>query len=193
MTTKHLTELEMLDLESAPPGAKEVLERGRQAAGGRIPNMYAYMANSPGLLDTYLDGYRRFREESGFTPAEQEVVFLTISRLNRCEYCVAAHSALASGPSHVEPDVVEALRAGTPVPDDRLQALVEFVSVMFETRGRPDDADVERFLAAGFSERQMLEVVLALAVKTLSNYVNHLADTPVDRAFARWEWHADAA
>lgn len=192
MPTKHLSELTMLDPETASVQEKEVLEHAQRATGG-IPNMYAYMANSPGLLETYLDGYGRFREASGFTPAEQEVVFLTISRLNACEYCMAAHSTLASGPSHVERDVIEAIRNGSPVPDDKLQTLVEFVTSMFETRGRPEDADVESFLAAGFSERQMLEIVLALAVKTLSNYVNHLADTPVDRMFSRWEWRADAA
>ena len=192
MPTKHLSELTMLNPETASPQEKEVLEHAQRATGG-IPNMYAYMANSPGLLETYLDGYSRFREASGFTPVEQEVVFLTISRLNACEYCMAAHSTLASGPSHVERDVIEAIRNGTTVPDDKLQTLVEFVISMFETRGRPEEAHVERFLAAGFSERQMLEIVLALAVKTLSNYVNHLADTPVDRMFSRWEWQADAA
>lgn len=192
MPTKHLDELTMLDLETAAPREKGVLEQAKRASGG-IPNMYAYMGNSPGLLETYLAGYASFREESGFTPVEQEVVFLTISRLNACEYCMAAHSAIASGPSHVEHDVIEAIRNADPVPDDKLQALAEFVTAMFQTRGRPADADVEQFLTAGYSERQMLEVVLALAVKTLSNYVNHLADTPVDRMFSRWEWQADEA
>jgi AhpD family alkylhydroperoxidase len=57
--------------------------------------MYAVMANSPGLLETYATGYAAFREASGFTPAEQEVVLLTVSHENGCEYCVAAHSFLA--------------------------------------------------------------------------------------------------
>ncbi|GAC1434841.1 MAG: carboxymuconolactone decarboxylase family protein [Solirubrobacteraceae bacterium] len=192
MPTQHLTQLKMLDFETAPPREKGVLEEAKRASGG-IPNMYAYMGNSPGLLETYLAGYNKFREESGFSPVEQEVVFLTISRLNACEYCMAAHSAIASGPSHVEQDVIEAIRNGIPVEDEKLQTLAEFVTSMFETRGRPGEGDVERFLAAGFSERQMLEIVLALAVKTLSNYVNHLADTPLDRMFSRWEWRAEAA
>ncbi len=65
------------------------------AATGMVPNMYGVMANSPGLLATYLDGYQRFRIGSGFTPAEQETVFLTISGYNACDYCMAAHSFIA--------------------------------------------------------------------------------------------------
>jgi AhpD family alkylhydroperoxidase len=70
--------------------------------------MYAVMANSPGLLETCMDGYDRFREDSGLAPAGQEVVFLTISRTNGCEYCVAAHSLIAGQLSKVPPVVTEA-------------------------------------------------------------------------------------
>jgi AhpD family alkylhydroperoxidase len=62
---------------------------------GLVPNMYARMANLPGVLSTYLHGYEAYRKQSGFTPPEQEVVLLTISRENNCEYCVAAHSMVA--------------------------------------------------------------------------------------------------
>lgn len=146
------------------------------------------MANSPGLLDTYVHGYERFRALSGFTPAEQEVVLLAVSRENGCTYCVAAHSFIADRMSGVPAAVTDAIRDGRPIPDARLAALHDFTRTMVAKRGLPDKADVSAFLAAGYSERQILEVVLAIAVKTLSNYANHLFHTPVDGMFAGRAW-----
>lgn len=85
--------------------------------------MYAVMSNSPGLLDTYLDGYAAFRDDSGFTPPEQEVVFLVISRDNGCEYCVAAHPALADMKSGLDTAVTDAIRDETQIGEPRLAAL----------------------------------------------------------------------
>jgi AhpD family alkylhydroperoxidase len=137
-------------------------------------------------------GYARFRKESGFTPAEQEVVFLTISRENGCHYCVAAHSTLADAVSAVPTAVTDAIRRGTPIPDPRLRALSEFTRLLLAKRGRPDRDDVAPFLAAGYTERQILEVVLAISVKTLSNWANHLFATPVDAMFAHRAWSPGA-
>ncbi len=172
----------------AEPSAKLALESALKALGF-IPNMYAGMANSPGLLDTYLHGYQQFREQSGLTPAEQEVVFLTISRTNGCRYCVAAHSLLADKMSNVPPPVTEAIRDGCKIPDSKLSALSTFTRILVETRGLPARTDVDAFLGAGYGERQILEIILAIAVKTISNYSNHLFHTPVDDAFASRLWN----
>ena len=159
---------------------------------GMIPNMYTRMANSPGAFETYLHGYERFRKDSGFTPAEQEVVLLSISFENGCEYCVAAHSVVADTSSRVPREVTDAIRAGKPVPDAKLRALSELTRAIVSTRGRPLEKDVRAFLAAGYAERQILELVLAVAVKTISNYLNHLFETPVDDAFRSRAWSAPA-
>ena len=146
------------------------------------------MVNSPGLLETYLDGYARFRKDSGFTPAEQEVVFLTLSRDNGCDYCMAAHSTIAEKMSKVPRQVTEAIREGRQIPDPKLAALSAFTDKMFTSRGLPSKADVRAFLDAGYEERHVLEIILALAVKTLSNYSNHLFHTPLDQGFAERAW-----
>ena len=178
-------------LETADPRAKAILEKAK-AQVGFIPNMYAGMANSPGLLQTYLDGYASFRTYSGFTPAEQEVVFLTISRENGCDYCMAAHSMIADKASKVSPDVLRAIRSGASISDTKLAALNAFTSHMFATRGRPTAASLKAFLDAGYTEAQVLEIVLALAVKTLSNYANHVNNPKVDDAFAAYAWSPKA-
>lgn len=189
MSTTYRMNLPPVKVETAEPRARELLEATKKQLK-MIPNMYAVMANAPGALDTYQHGYQRFRDGSGFTPAEQEVIFLAISVENGCEYCVAAHSAIADTSSRVPRAVTEALRSRAELPDPKLRALAKFTRTMLLTRGRPAPEDARAFLEAGYGERQILEIVLALAVKTISNYTNHLFETPVDAAFKAREWKA---
>ncbi|APE30198.1 alkylhydroperoxidase [Halomonas aestuarii] len=187
MSADYQMQLPPQTLDNADAKAKPLLEQANDQLGF-VPNMYAGMAKAPGVLDTYLHGYALFREDSGFAPPEQEVVFLTISRLNGCGYCMSAHSMLADKMSQVPAEVLEAIRHDQPIPDERLAALSRFTRVMFETRGMPTEADVKAFLDAGFEEQQVLQIVLALAVKTLSNYANHVNHPEIDEAFAGYAW-----
>jgi uncharacterized peroxidase-related enzyme len=179
--------LPLLTEESADPAARTAMQSARKSLGF-VPNLYANMANSPGVLDTYLTGYKHFRASSGFSPAEQEVVFLTISRDNDCAYCVAAHSLVGAKISGLSAPILEALRGGKPLEDARLQTLSSFASALVSRRGRPSNDELQAFLAAGFSERHALEILLAISVKIISNYTNHLFDTEVDEAFAPYKW-----
>lgn len=189
VSTAYRITLPAIDVATASSRVKEPLEAARRRMG-MIPNMYTRMANSPGAFETYLHGYERFRKDSGFTPTEQEVVLLAISAENGCEYCVAAHSVIADTSSRVPREVTDAIRAGTTISDPKLRALAELTRAVVVTRGRPTEEVVKAFLGAGYTERQILELVLAVAVKTISNYVNHLFDTPVDAAFKAREWKA---
>ncbi len=177
-------------IDSTEGSGKAMLATAK-AQLGFVPNMYANMVNSPGLLETYLLGYNRFRQESGFMPVEQEVVLLTISRFNACTYCMAAHSMIAAKMSKVHADVLEALRTGGPIPDAKLAVLSLFTHTMLEQRGNPTTAQLNDFKAAGYSDRQVLEIVLAIAVKTLSNYSNHIFHTEVDAPFQKYLWQPE--
>lgn len=188
MSSEYQLTLNPRTIENAEPRVGAALEKARNQMGF-VPNMYATMANSPGLFQTYLQGYALFRQESGFSPAEQEVVFLTISRENGCQYCMAAHSFLADTMSKVPIPVTDAIRDRKPIPDDKLSALSEFVRTMVAGRGTPTRNEVESFLAAGYSERHILEIILAIAVKTLSNYSNHLFHPSVDPVFELRAWN----
>jgi uncharacterized peroxidase-related enzyme len=183
MTTSYTIELAPETLETAEGGSKAALERA-QASLGFVPNMYGGMAVVPGVLDTYLDGYKRFREDGGFTPAEQEVVFLAISDFNGCGYCIAAHSMIADKVSKVPERALAALRAGEPIPDPKLEALRRFTVEMVESRGNPTEAQVAAFSKAGFEAKHIPAIILAIAVKTLSNYSNHIFKPDVDDRFA---------
>lgn len=121
---------------------------------------------------------------------EQEVILLVISRGNTCDYCVAAHSFVADKMSKVPPEITDAIRDGRPIADAKIQALATFTKIMFDTRGRPSEASVQEFLAAGYREKNILGIILAIGLKTFSNYANHVFHTPVDGVFASRVWKA---
>jgi uncharacterized peroxidase-related enzyme len=182
MNAEFKTTLSPVADETATGEAKEILDSAK-AKLGFVPNMYRTMANSEGYLSTYIHGYNAFREHSGFSAQEQELIFLVISRENGCDYCIAAHSMIADKVAKFDANVLAALRAGDTLDDNKLQALAVFTSRVFESRGLIGAAETAAFLEAGFSEKQILEVVLAISVKTLSNYSNHIFHTEVDAAF----------
>ena len=184
--TPILHSLHAIDPASANGAQKEILDKAVKQVGF-LPNMYANMANAPAVLSTYLHGYALFRGESGLKPAEQEVVFLAVSQVNGCKYCTAAHSMIAEKMSGVPAAVLQAIRAGTPIPDAKLAVLYATTAAMVQSHGQPGPATVKSFLDAGYKEADLLYIVLAIAVKTLSNFSNHLFATPVDERFAAYK------
>lgn len=192
MSTPFKATLPPQGLDSSDEKAVALLETAKKSVG-MIPNMYANMANQPAMLETYSVGYKLFRQEGGFTPAEQEVVLLTVSVENGCNYCVGAHSFLADKQSGVPTEVTNAIRKGREVADEKLGALSRFTLAMVVKRGRPSQDDVDEFLAAGYTERHILSIILAISVKIISNYSNHIFDTPLDAPFKSREWKAEAA
>jgi uncharacterized peroxidase-related enzyme len=172
--------------ETATESVAAIL-KNTQSKLGFIPNMYGYMGALPGVLEGYMAAYTSFRNDAGFTPPEQETVFLSVSAVNGCTYCTAAHSIIADKLSKVPAADLAALRDGSPLPDPRLNALATFTRTMVEKRGMPDKGEVDTFLAAGFKPKHVLGIVQAIACKTYSNFVNHLAATEVDAAFADYK------
>ena len=178
-------------IETASGKAKALLQSAKEKFGF-VPNMYGGMAHEPALFEAYVSSYNAFRAESGFTPVEQEVIFLVVSRENGCTYCVAAHSFVADKMSGVPAEITDAIRDGRTIPDAKLAVLAQFTEKMVLSRGNPTEADVSAFKAAGYSERNILGIVLAISVKTLSNYTNHVFHTPVDATFAPRVWKQSA-
>jgi uncharacterized peroxidase-related enzyme len=187
MKSEYKTTLPLKSIDDAEPEAKSLLEDAQKKMGF-VPNMYGAMANSSGLLNTYIQGYNAFREKSGFSSIEQEVIFLAISQANGCEYCMAAHSFLAEAASGVPSDVTAAIRDDKPIPEMQLSALSVFTNVMVAKRGLPEQAEVDAFLSAGYNEKDILEIIHAIAIKTISNYTNHIFHTEVDNMFSAHTW-----
>ncbi len=181
-----MTEFMLHDENTAPDGSKVLLAQSRKGYG-MIPGLHAVMAEAPGLLEAYKTVGQLF-QDSSFDKDEITVVWQTVNVEHGCHYCVPAHTAIAKG-MKVSDDISEALRNETPLPNQRLQALHDFTLAVVRNRGVVDDESVQAFLDAGFTKRQILEVVLGISQKIMSNYINHLADTPVDAPFQKFEWH----
>lgn len=173
-------------VESAPEGARQVLE-GAQKSLGFVPNLYARLAESPAALNAYLDLGKRF-ESSSLSPTEQQVVSLSASVVNGCEFCVAAHSVIAKNMVGVDASIVDAVRDGRAIADAKLEALATFTRAVVNERGWVAGPATDAFIAAGYSPQQALDVVLGVTMKTLSNYANHLTETPVNEQFASEAW-----
>jgi uncharacterized peroxidase-related enzyme len=184
-----MTSLPLHSRESAPEGSHAIMD-AYVSRFGFVPNLVSIMATSPATLNGYATGYG-LMGETAFTPAEQQLIFLAVSRANGCRYCVAAHS-MAGKMSGLEEAAIQAVRDGRPVLDPKLAAIVEFATKVVTKRGHVHRQDIETFLTAGHSQAQILEIILGVAVKTISNYMNHIAETPLDDAFAPMAWSPDA-
>lgn len=180
-----MTRFTIHTLESAPEGSRPVLEQAKKGMGF-VPNLYGALAESPVALKAYTS-FSELLQGADFSPVERNLIWLAVSRANGCTYCVAAHSAI-SGMYKVPEAYIQAVRDGLPLAEAKLQALRHFVEVVVESRGWAPESEVEAFLAAGYGKRQLIEVVAFVSHKTLSNYLNHLAETPLDAAFAPLAW-----
>lgn len=181
-----MTDFTLHDKQSAPAESTALLDVSINAFG-MIPNLHAVMAEAPGLLE----GYQRLHQlflDSSFDDEETTVVWQTINVEHECHYCVPAHTGIAKS-MKVDDAITDALRNETSLPTAKLKALRDFTLSVVRDRGNVNDDAVQAFLDAGFTKRQVLEVVLATAQKVMSNYTNHLANTPIDKPFEKFEWH----
>jgi uncharacterized peroxidase-related enzyme len=175
-------------LESAPDGSKAILS---DVAGQMkfIPNLYAVMAESPQVIKAYSEMGKLFGQTS-FSLVEKNLIWLAISHTNSCHYCTAIHSMVAKM-YNVSESIIEALRTNKPISDPKLQALRQFTVSMVEKRGWASEQEINDFLSAGYTKAQILELIVGIAQKTISNYVNHVAGTPLDEPVKPFAWHKE--
>jgi len=173
-------------IESAPESVKEELEAA-QAAYGAIPNLYRGLANNPASLKMYLAFNETLQALGSLSLVEQQVVYLTVSSENACTYCVAAHSALATM-AEIPQNTLAELREQRTLSDPKLNALRNFTLAEMEHRGWVPEQVLNDFVAAGYEQCHVLEVITILAQKTISNYFNHIAQTPLDDMFKPMAW-----
>lgn len=180
-----MIEYQIHDESTAPEASKPLLAKSKKAYG-MIPGLHAVMAEAPGLLEGYQTIHALF-VNSSFDKDELTVIWQSINVEHACHYCVPAHTGIAKS-MNVDDAITDALRNQTPLPNARLEALRTFTLNVVRDRGNVDDSAVQAFLDARFTKRQILEVVLGVSQKVMSNYTNHLAITPVDAAFKKFDW-----
>lgn len=186
---KTMSDFTFHETATAPEAARPILE-GAAKKYGFVPNILKGMAEAPALLEGYATLSGIF-DKTSFSPVERQVVLLSINYVNNCTYCVAAHSGAAKM-AGMDDATLKALREGTKLPDAKLDALSRFTKAVVTERGFVDEKTIKAFLDAGYTRQNVLEVVLAVGFKTLSNYANHIMETPLDSQFKPLEWSKPA-
>jgi alkylhydroperoxidase family enzyme len=174
-------------LDSAPEASRSALG-DVQARFGMIPNLAGAMATSPVLIRAFVGIFDKVHGGS-FTEPQIQTVLLTDAVTNGCTWAVALHSALGLQAGLDGADV-EAMRAGRSPSDNKLGALSTVARTLIEKRGRPDDQDIERFLAAGFGKDLLLEVIMIVAASTITNYTGSVTNPPLEAMLQAHEWKA---
>lgn len=175
---------------TAPEAAAATLGKIKERYGF-IPNLAAYVAESPVVLGAVLNLVGAYDNVS-LSPQEQQIVMLTASALNGCGYCRTVHTGMGRM-AHIDDATLKATIAFEPLADRKLNALRDFTRKVVDERGWVKNADIQEFLAADYTKAQVFEVVMGVALKTLTNYCNHIADAkPNDEFIAMAEGKAAA-
>jgi alkylhydroperoxidase family enzyme len=177
-----MTKLKIHTIESAPEASRPLLE-GSQKAYGMIPGLHGVLAGAPNILKALHELF----VNSSFNNEELTVVWQSINVEHACHYCVPAHTGIAHM-MKVDNEITTALRDETELKNPKLEALRTMTLSMVRNRGNVSQGELEAFYAAGYGEQQLLEIILGLSQKTISNYANHIANTPVDAGFQKFAW-----
>jgi uncharacterized peroxidase-related enzyme len=175
------------EMASAPAASVEILN-AVQKAWGFVPNLHRVLAESPAALEAYSTLWG-IAEKTSFTAQERNIAYLAIIYENECTYCMAGHTNL-SRMAKVDPEVIAAIRENRTIADAKLEALRQFAGKVTRERGAVSETDVTTFKAAGYDNRAVLDLLVLAATKLISNYTNHLAQTPNDRFMKGAEWTA---
>ncbi len=162
---------------------KEEVSTGNQAIFdqlqkglGFVPNLYAYYAKSETALGDYLALQNR---KSSLKAKEREIINLVVSQVNGCRYCQSAHTVLGKMNGFTEDQILE-IRTGTAAFDAKLNALAVFTKAVAENRGTISDRIKEDFFTAGYTEENLIDVVLVVGDKTISNLIHNLTGFEID-------------
>ena len=175
-----MSEFTLHTLDTAPQASRQILQSTEKYVGF-IPNLYAVFAESPISLEAYQVLSALF-DKTSFTVTERQLVLLSISRYRNCSYCLAAHGTLAKM-QKIPPEIIHAVYYNESLSDSKLEALRTFTQAVLQAEGWVKHDALQAFYQAGYQKHHVLEVVLGISFKTLSNYVNHINDTPIDKQF----------
>lgn len=143
---------------------------------GMVPNLYAYFAKNETALSDYMALQNR---KSTLTGKEREVINLVVSQVNDCEYCLAAHTVVG-GLQGFDPDQLIKIRKAAIDFDQKLDALARFVKATVVERGKPGAASVDELFAAGYNEANLVDIVMVIGDKIISNFLHGITALPVD-------------
>lgn len=161
--------------EQVSPANQALFDTLKKALG-MVPNLYATLALSEHALGNYLTFQNA---KSSITGKAREVVNLVVSQVNNCQYCLAAHTVIG-GMVGFKPEQILEIRRGGASFDAKLDALAKLVRSVVTERGRADPARVQAFFDAGWTQENLVDVIVVIGDKTVTNYLHGTTEVPVD-------------
>ena len=171
-----MSRLNLIEPANAEGKAAELLAAVKSKLG-LVPNLTKVMANQPAVLDTYL-AIGGALSGGAFDPKTREAIALTVAGANQCDYCASAHSAISAGMKVDQAEISKRLNGHSD--DAKLNTLLKFTSTIVDKRGLVSDADLSEFKAAGYNDADVTEVIANVVANIFTNYLNHVAETPID-------------
>jgi uncharacterized peroxidase-related enzyme len=160
------------------PAASQPLLQAVNEQLGSVPNLFRVVGNSPAALEGYL-GLSGALAKGRIDAKTRERLALAVAEQNGCDYCLSAHAYLGKNLAKLDDAEIAAARDGASS-DAKAAAALRFARQVMAARGHVSDADLAAVKAAGFDDGQIVEIVLHVALNTLTNYVNSVAGTEVD-------------
>ena len=164
-------------IEASPAASQPLLQAVKKQLGV-VPNLFRLVGNSPAALEGYL-GLNGALAKGALEAPTRERIALAVAEINGCDYCLSAHSYLASNLAKLSEAEISANRDGGST-DPKADVAVRFAVKLVNARGHVSAADVQAVKQAGYSDPQVIEIVLHVALNTLTNYVNEMAKTEID-------------
>jgi uncharacterized peroxidase-related enzyme len=164
-------------IEAAPEKSQPLLQAVQKQLG-IVPNMFRAISNSPAALEGYL-GLNGALAKGALDAQTRERIAVAMAEFNACDYCLSAHSYLGKTYGKLSDAELNANRDGGST-DAKADAAVRFAIKVAETRGHPDEQDVKAVKQAGYTDAQVIEIVLHIALNTLTNYINETVQTEID-------------
>ncbi|MEM6853045.1 MAG: carboxymuconolactone decarboxylase family protein [Planctomycetota bacterium] len=168
--------IQPVDLTQPPADAAPFLD-GLQDKLGRVPNIYATMAQAPAVLKGVL-GASGTLGETSLSGALREQIALAVGGANRCDYCAAAHTAIGKM-NGLSDDQTQAALAGS-ADDQKAQAAITFARAILDREGFVTDEQLAAVKLAGFGDQQVVEIITVTVFNIFTNYINHIAETEID-------------
>ncbi len=158
-------------------GQTKKLLQGVESSLGFAPNIMRTMANSPAVLQGYLD-FSRALSKGNLSPKVREQIALAVSEANNCQYCLSAHSAIGRSVGLSEEAIEDSRKAESTDPKEA--TVLAFARKVIANRGWVNDEDVAKLRKVGFSHSDIVELLANISIVLFTNYFNHLAETEID-------------
>ncbi len=171
-----------VSIEASPAGSQMLLEAVKKQFGV-VPNLFRVVGNSPAALEGYLS-LNGALGKGAIDAKTRERIALAVAEINGCDYCLSAHSYIGANLAKLDEAEILANRRGMST-DTKADAAVRFAVSVTKARGHVASAEVEAVRAAGFTDAEIVEIVLHVALNTLTNYVNNVAETAIDFPVAK--------